>query len=400
MCRLDSSLSFLFPVTVTQPICRLLISLLSVRMSTPNHRHPNTSDSTELTQYIQYAQRELDRLSAAYSELTLIRDASRRSASDESHRSTLHQLRVDSTERANQLEAADHAWREVDGPRIRDTIDTLAKRVAEMQSQIAELTQSENQLTAEIEQMQVEEQKSHALVEATTSGFGQLPVSCLRHLVPFLTKSDLHSLCLSSRAFRLLFDRGTLWAIFGVRVVQSIIASQNVGVAAMAAERRRWSGLTPDYHNSNFLAACKRVPLQGSPPPVAFDDTAALPHNAACTVNITLSTKPVASVGAKSSAQPSVGGSLSRSDLFSRALTTLQQQIDPALSEFEDISLKISSHEATIKFLNEKTQEHRHQMGHTKCTHKHKRASTRCAKSSRLHICAAMCVCACVPVCV
>lgn len=53
----------------------------------------------------------------------------------------------------------------------------------------------------------------------------------------------------------------------------------------------------------------------------------------------------------------------SRADLFSRALSQLQSSLDPALSSFEDESLKLSSHQRILSFVERQKEELKHRVG-------------------------------------
>jgi hypothetical protein len=263
-----------------------------------------------------------------------------------------HQAKL--AEITQQRDAETTAWRAVEAPAIRTELATLSVASFTLQGDLTKATANAEELKTEVEAGEQEEQRL-ASRSQTPSGVGRLPLPCLRRVLSFLTRSDLATAARASYGFKKLFDRGALWSILAVDLVKSVIRGQRLTAQAADAKRRLLGGLTQDFHSSNFLAACARSQLPGPNGQVA---TAPLDLTPASSTQITISVPARTDGGGKKSSAPP-----GKADLFARALQLLQKQVDPALSDFEDLSLKLSSHQRIIQFLELQTQEQRHALG-------------------------------------
>lgn len=283
---------------------------------------------------------------------------------------TAQQRTVDA--RADRLQEQQQQWNSADGPAARAAVDAAAVELGAAVQQRQQLDDARAALQQETAQLSaIESLHGSRSARPAPASLAALSLPLLQHLLRFLTKADLAHAAATCFAWQRRLDCGALWSLLCLRAVAAMVRVQRAEAAAADAKRRALVGLEQNFASSNFLAtlADRHAP------------TPATPHgngNVTTTSGIGLGDDPIHTAlqlhsqiqvtippSAASSASKKSGGTvtLSKADMFSAALAQLQQQVDPALSDFEDESQKLASHQAIVAFLQSQRAAHMHNLG-------------------------------------
>ena len=339
-------------------------------LTASSSRHQTDPLFTSLTDSISSARVELVRLETLYRHLLSSLEPERRRLAEEDHHNAIVEKRSQVEKQAHEYEREKTQWHQEDEPRIRQQISQLESEHQEFVRQIEELLTTTQTVQEEVKRLHMEDERFKQRTESIHVGIGSLPIKCLQHILTFLTRSDLHRAICSSFAFQRLWDRGALWSVLTIQLVRDIVRRQELSYELIESRRRMLGGLNQDFHTSNFLAACAR-PLEDMIKSLSSTTSTLkltpqqqeLPRDTSCTTSVTVATKsdqPLPPVKRGSISGPVT---LPKADLFTRALTALQQQVDPALSDFEDLSQRLGSHQSIITFLQIQTQQLKHKLG-------------------------------------
>jgi len=263
-------------------------------------------------------------------------------------------------QRAEQLNQEKTQWEDVDEPAARTALAAAETELAKVQQQALEVEKAHAELTATISELAAVEALHPP--DAAPSSFASLPVSALCCTMRFLRPADLAHLSQVSATWRRQLDRGALWRGLCVRAVTQIVSAQRAAQQAAATKRRALGGLSDDFHSANFLACAAATNGGSALSPTADSNASPPPPAQHCQVQISFTQAAMRGSGSKSAGSSSIA-SLPKAEVFAAALRALQRTVDPALSEFEDQSLKQSAHQRTVGFLQAQRDDARHRLG-------------------------------------
>ena len=303
-------------------------------------------------------------------------------ALEREHASAIELQQSAVTERQAVLRTEQQTWNETEAPARRRAILVASTELDNLRDQFEQLHATHVELQEEVDTLQAAEVLQGARsVPPPSSSLVALPLKALHNLLQFLGKEDLAHAASTCFWWSRRLDRGALWARLCIRLVTSIVAGQRATARALEAKRIMLAGLPQDFQSSNFLATIAArqsiaAPSAGStsesemaraaspPPPVALS-----PQQLQSQIQVTLTGAAVAAAATSSSAaagskpRPTGSHPPPKSDMFAAALKQLQRAVDPALSDFEDQSLKLSSHQAVLAYLLKQRQESKHRLG-------------------------------------
>ena len=314
------------------------------------------------------------------------------------HAGVVAELERSAAEKAALLAQQRAQWEQLLEPQVRADTERLQTELQATRATYAQLRAAHSKLQEEVDVLSAAELihgartgPSSAPVAASLAG---LPLKCLTwSLLPFLTKSDLARMCAVSFGWQQVLDRGMLWSRLCVRNVAAIVSAQKSAARAAEIKRINLAGLPQEFQTSNFLATipAARHSLHSNLIAGSASGSASAPGGGSEHMptpltpqqlhsQIQVSISGPASAAAVAAAAAVVGskhgggagggagagaggGPLSKPDMFALALKQLQKQVDPALSDFEDQSLKLASHHAIIQYLQNQKAEQKHKLG-------------------------------------
>lgn len=326
--------------------------------------------AARLSSTLESLQADLSRLAAAYSDHTRRDEPARHAAIDRDQQAELRRIHHAHGVRAAQVTLEQSEWSSEEGPRLRAEIEALEQQAHDLQRQTDETLAAIDTLESTVTRIDSLCVASRAREASLASGLCVLPVSLLVRVVSFVSRRELARLSRVSFGLRECIDRGALWRPLAIELVRTVLAAHQATSRAAEARRRQLGGLTQDFHTSNFLAT---RPNNGTPSPTPSNGGRSttsssspsssaspppLPPNASSEINVVIPSRadPPVRRAAGQVTIPKV-------DLFERAVNHLQSQVDPALGDFEDLSIKIASHQRIVQFLQVQIDHQHHQLG-------------------------------------
>jgi hypothetical protein len=319
----------------------------------------------------------------------------------EAQQNELHRQQEQLHQRSEQLQMEQAQWDEEGAPAVQAALVAAANDNQQAQQQFEDLQRSLAELSALVEQLTVLEalhpppaQASSSLSSsssnaAAATSLSSLPERALCVVASLLRPAELARLFHLSSSSAFLLDRGFLWRGLCVRTVEQIVTGQRAAQQAATARRRALGGLNDDFQSNNFLTCAAGTAL-GSPSPTAAASPSLIgspfaspspppPPPQHCHVQISFTQAALQSARPKGSSSNAAAAiaSLPKGELFSAALRSLQRAVDPALSDFEDQSLRQSAHQRTVGFLHTARDEARHRLGQTLATQAEEAAQLR-----------------------
>jgi hypothetical protein len=320
----------------------------------------------------------------------------------EAQENELHQQQEQLQRCTEQLQQEQAQWDEEGAPAAQAALVAAANDNQQAQQQFEDLQRSLTELSALVEQLTALEAAHPPPAQASSSpsssssdaadatSLSSLPERALCVVASLLRPAELARLFQLSSSSAFLLDRGFLWRGLCVRTVEQIVAGQRAAQQAATARRRALGGLNDDFQSNNFLTCAAGTAL-GSPSPTAAATSSSLigspfaspspppPPPQHCQVQISFTQAALQSARPKGSSSNAAAAiaSLPKGELFSAALRSLQRAVDPALSDFEDQSLRQSAHQRTVGFLQTARDEARHRLGQTLATQAEEAAQLR-----------------------
>lgn len=148
-----------------------------------------------------------------------------------------------------------------------------------------------------------------------------LPPLALRSIMSHLTLSEFSQVQVCCKEWKQLVQAGYLWRIYALRLRQTLKHADKLHQEEVEKQKL---------------------------------------FNAPIHLSITLSTKDGVN-GSNPSATTS--GGLEKKEMFTRCLAYVRRQLDPTLSEYEDLSLKLTSQESIRAFLSQQLEQIKHEVG-------------------------------------